>query len=89
MVNKLPTIGPFPAGVNNRRDDHALTQSVGNSSIDLLRSATNRLHLSARAYHRILKVARTIADLAGGDAIKTAHLTEAISYRALDRTMMR
>jgi magnesium chelatase family protein len=55
----------------------------------LLEQALERLGLSPRAYHRILKVARTIADLAGGDGIKTPHLTEAISYRALDRTLAR
>jgi magnesium chelatase family protein len=40
-----------------------------------------QLHMSARAYHRILKLARTISDLAGSDAIETPHLAEAIQYR--------
>jgi len=51
----------------------------------LLEQAIERLGMSARAYHRVLKLARTIADLAGGDAISTAHLAEAIQYRQLDR----
>jgi magnesium chelatase family protein len=51
----------------------------------LLEQAIDKLGLSARASHRILRVARTIADLAGSEEIESAHLSEAISYRRLDR----
>jgi magnesium chelatase family protein len=51
----------------------------------VLRQAVTRLSLSARAYHRVLKIARTIADLAGAADITTAHVSEAIQYRSLDR----
>ena len=51
----------------------------------LLRRAMGQLNLSARAYHRVLKVARTIADLAGAATLGAAHVAEAIQYRKLDR----
>ncbi len=54
---------------------------------ELLKNAMNELNFSARAYDRILKVARTIADLAGSEAIAADHLLEALSYRNLDRKM--
>ncbi|HEX9976506.1 MAG TPA: magnesium chelatase, partial [Dehalococcoidales bacterium] len=54
---------------------------VETSAQSLLKAAMKQLYLSARAFHRILKLARTIADLDNGDIIKAHHLAEAIQYR--------
>lgn len=59
--------------------------SIKAAERQLLEQAMDRLKLSARAYHRILKLARTIADIAASDNIEVPHITEAISYRSIDR----
>ena len=59
--------------------------SLGTKERTLMENVFERLNLSARMYHRIIKVARTIADLAGSEEIKTVHLSEAICYRSLDQ----
>ena len=58
---------------------------IGAECLKLLEAAVNKLGFSARAYDRSLKVARTIADLAGAEEISPSHLSEAIQYRAMDR----
>ncbi|NOX75883.1 MAG: YifB family Mg chelatase-like AAA ATPase [Gammaproteobacteria bacterium] len=80
---QLTRCGKANALMKNREiNQHCV---VSDTDSQLLELAIERLGLSARAYHRILKVARTIADLADEPHIGTAHLTEAISYRRLDR----
>jgi magnesium chelatase family protein len=56
---------------------------LDNSGIALLRDAADAMRLSARGYHRVLRVARTLADLDGADKVGRMHLAEALSYRAL------
>ncbi len=61
--------------------------SLDTTSLNLLEKGMAQLGLSARAYHRILKISRTIADLSGSQTIKSAHIAEAIQYRRLDRNL--
>lgn len=75
---------------SNARMTHAQIRkhcAIDSTLGDLLQQAMEQLQLSARAYDRILKVARTIADLAGTERIEPPHLLEAIQYRSLDRAV--
>jgi len=75
-------------GTTNARLDQAQTDAhcrLAGRDFALLERAVESLQLSARSLHRILRVARTIADLAGCESIETPHLTEAIGYRRLER----
>ena len=70
-------LGPrLPARKNLQKYAH-----LDDSSLKIIEMAQQRLNLSARAYHRVLRVARTIADLAESELISSQHLTEALSYR--------
>jgi magnesium chelatase family protein len=61
--------------------------ALDESTLELLKMAMDEMKLSARAYDRILKVARTIADLAGSEKLTADHVSEAIQYRSLDRQL--
>lgn len=61
--------------------------ALDEGAMSFLKLATNQLSLSARAFHRILKVARTIADLAGEETLTTAHVAEAVQYRQRSRAV--
>lgn len=75
---------------NSQMSGRALRRfcSVDGRGAELMEKAVSKLALSARAYDRILKVARTIADLGGKEAIEAGHLAEAIQYRSLDRNIL-
>jgi len=77
---------PFNSSMNS--DELRHHASIDREGRDLLRMAFETLGLSARAYNRIVKVARTIADLEQSDHIQSSHVAEAIRYRALDRSVL-
>ncbi len=83
--------GPFPCGggfVANARVPVSEIQRMAplkGRAREILRGAVARLGLSARAYHRVIRIARTIADLAGAGSIEAGHVAEAVQYRSLDR----
>ena len=76
--------GKANAQLNTAEMDQFL--NISEKNLVLLEKIVNQLKLSARAYHRVLKIARTIADLAKSEEIEQSHLLEALSYRCLDRS---
>ena len=85
QVNRYDGVhGVYANGQMNKRQLAEYCE-LGDSGRALLKQAMERLNLSARAYDRILKVSRTIADLGNSDKIMTEHLAEAIQFRSLDR----
>ena len=82
-ARQLARAGKANAHLSQRDTERHCTLTAADQA--LLERAIDRLRLSARASQRILRVARSIADLAGVEAIGTTHLSEAIGYRRLDR----
>jgi magnesium chelatase family protein len=76
----LPHVRTNAAVPATVREDVAKPEASG---LSLLREAADAMRLTARGYHRVLRVARTLADLDGADKVGRVHLAEALSYRAL------
>lgn len=72
---------PYKANSEMKNKDIREHCKLNDQSIEILKQAVQHMHLSARSYHRILKLARTIADLAGSDDIQTEHVAEALQFR--------
>ncbi|MFH1947052.1 MAG: YifB family Mg chelatase-like AAA ATPase [Candidatus Magasanikbacteria bacterium] len=73
---------PYETNSEMKNKDIKEFCQLNDQSVDLLRQAVTQMHLSARGYHRILKLSRTIADLGGCEEIQTEHVAEALQYRA-------
>jgi len=88
---QVARFGSARAAVNSRMNHAQIRRHcrIDSELGDILQEAMEKLSLSARAYDRILKVARTIADLAAAEKIEAPHLLEAIHYRSLDREPLR
>lgn len=72
---------PYTTNSEMKNKEIKIYCSINDQSTELLRQAVTHMHLSARGYHRILKLGRTIADLAGTENIETSHIAEALQYR--------
>lgn len=83
---QLGRAGKINALLNNHEVERDCR--LNDADADFLETTLNRLGLSVRAWQRILKVARTLADLAGDRAIDKRHLSEALGYRSMDRLLL-